>query len=363
MSTQLDILALEPFYGGARRIMLETLIRCSRHRWTLLKLPPRRIERRLLAAAHWFSEQLSRHWVGQVDLLFTSEALNLADLFRFVPGLLHKPSVVYFHSNQLPRSSAKSDGRTDFVNLNTAQAATEIWFNSMFHLRSFLSNATAMIGQQPEIAGQNPMQDIAGKAHLMPPPIDLNALAHARREKIPRDGHTFFIDTRDADISLLNSALGMLARRGGKARLLTVGPIDDLATDYPRTTLPESDEMAQGRALLQSEVFLSAKLDAPCDHHAVRALTAGCWPILPATGVYPELLPESLHSSCLYNGSPDKLVGRLQDVWHMERPRDYQEEQNRILRQFDPIAACRAMDKRLEELVVGHSVGKKGTLR
>src|SRR5687767_550298 len=99
---QLDILALEPFYGGARRAMLETVIRCSRHRWTLLKLPPRRIERRLTAAAHWFSEQLSRHWVGRVDILFTSEAMNVADLVRLVPALSKKPTVVYFHENQLP---------------------------------------------------------------------------------------------------------------------------------------------------------------------------------------------------------------------------------------------------------------------
>src|SRR6476646_6927701 len=98
MPTQLDILVLEPFYGGERRVMLETVIRCSRHRWTLLKLPPRRIERRLAAAANWFSEQLSRHWVGHVDLLFTSEALNLADLYRLTPNLAGKPSLVYFHS-------------------------------------------------------------------------------------------------------------------------------------------------------------------------------------------------------------------------------------------------------------------------
>ena len=90
MSKQLDILALEPFYGGGRRHMLETLIHYSRHRWTVLKLPPRRIERRLTAAAHWFAEQLSRHWVGRVDLLFTSEALNLADLYRLMPNLLQQ---------------------------------------------------------------------------------------------------------------------------------------------------------------------------------------------------------------------------------------------------------------------------------
>src|SRR5580658_9284357 len=109
MSTQLDILALEPFYGGIRRHMLETILRCSRHRWTLLKLPPRRIERRLSVAASWFAEQLSRHWSGRVDVLFTSEAMNLASLYRLVPAAARPPSVVYFHSNQLqtPRAPAR----------------------------------------------------------------------------------------------------------------------------------------------------------------------------------------------------------------------------------------------------------------
>src|SRR5438552_7957850 len=116
MSSQLDILALEPFFGGARRDMLETVIRASRHRWTLLKLPPRRIERRLTAAAHWFAEQLTRHWQSRVDILFTSEAMNLADLYRLVPALLKKPSVVYFHENQLPHPSVTTSSALEMAN-------------------------------------------------------------------------------------------------------------------------------------------------------------------------------------------------------------------------------------------------------
>src|SRR5271155_4198329 len=108
MPAQLDILALEPYYGGIRRAMMEAIIRCSRHRWTLLKLPPRRIERRLAAASYWFAEQLSRHGVGKVDLLFTSEAINLADLYRLLPELIKRPSVVYFHSDQLPSPQART---------------------------------------------------------------------------------------------------------------------------------------------------------------------------------------------------------------------------------------------------------------
>src|SRR5580658_10067601 len=145
MASQLDILALEPFYGGPRRAMLETLIRGSRHRWTLLKLPPRRLERRLSAAAHWFAEQLSRHWVGRLDVLFTSEALNLADLYRLMPNLAAKPSVVYFHDNQLPLPGQGQDQPTEIVNLSTGGAAKELWFNSEYHARSFMQRAGAMV--------------------------------------------------------------------------------------------------------------------------------------------------------------------------------------------------------------------------
>src|SRR5687768_7035350 len=174
MSRQLDILALEPFFGGGRRNMLETLVHYSRHRWTVLKLPPRRMERRLTAAAHWFAEQLTRHWVGRVDLLFTSDALNLADLYRLMPQLMKKPAVVYFHANTLPEKGRDKQGPHDLVNLSTATAANEIWFNSMYHLKNFLVKAGGVVDKYPELSGQNPMPTLTAKAHLMAPPVDLN---------------------------------------------------------------------------------------------------------------------------------------------------------------------------------------------
>ena len=48
---QLDILALEPFYGGVRKAVVEAVTRYSRHRWKVLKLPARKMERRLAVAA------------------------------------------------------------------------------------------------------------------------------------------------------------------------------------------------------------------------------------------------------------------------------------------------------------------------
>jgi hypothetical protein len=356
MGTQLDILCLEPFYGGMRRIMLETLIKCSRHKWTLLKLPPRRIERRLSAASVWFAELLSRHWTGSIDLLFTSEALNLADLYRLHPELIKKPSVVYFHSNQLPSEDSR-EGPLDLVNLNTAMAATEIWFNSLYHLRMFLARATAVVNRHHEIAGRNPVADLAAKAHLMNPPVDMKILHHlVTNEVIYRDKRNIFMETRDADLKILNTTFGMLERRGESFQLMTVGPVDGLHPDVKRVALSETDEVAQCRAMLSSGIFLSSKVGAPFDHLAVRALSAGCWALCPQDGVYSELMPEVMHSPCLYDYSPDTLAGRMQDVWHLDHLHNYEYALNDLLKKFDPAVACKAMDERLEELVIAHSV-------
>lgn len=357
MSSQLDILALEPFYGGVRKLMLETLIRCSRHRWTVLRLPPRRIERRLTAAATWFAEQLTRHWVGSVDLLFTSEALNLANFHRLMPNLARKPSVVYFHSNQLPPAHVPDDNALHLVNLNTATAATEIWFNSLYHLRDFLHRASTIVARHPELSSRNPMPSIAGKAQLMPPPIDWHIVSEvARQHDLRRGKRVVFVDTRDADIKLLNATFATLQRRAEKWQFITVGPVEELSPDIPRKTVSEKDEQAQMLAMHECGVMISTKIGAPCDQYAIRGLAAGCYPVWPHTGVYPELLPEVRHPHCLYDGTPAKLASQMQDIYHVEQPSGYEEEQREILRRFDPVTASRAIDQRLEELAVAHSL-------
>src|SRR3954463_2623466 len=228
MSKQLDILALEPFHGGIRRAMLEAVSRCSRHRWTILKLPARRIERRLMVAAQWFAEQIARNGVGKVDLVFSSEALNLAEFMRLRPELSRKPSVVYFHDNQLPELDREEDyeSETDLVNLNSAASASEIWFNSIYNLRSFLSRASGMVARHPELQNPNPMPRLTAKAHLVPPPIDLGSMSksgpEAPAERAPR---LIVSDTGGADHAFLKGVFELLGGRGEPLNLTLIGRV------------------------------------------------------------------------------------------------------------------------------------------
>jgi hypothetical protein len=352
MRTQLDILALEPFYGGIRRAMLSAVTRCSRHRWTVLKLPPRRMERRLAAAASWFAEQLGRHLEGHIDVLFTSEALNLANLYRLVPDLASRPSVVYFHESNLPAVNAREGGPYELVNLNTATAATEIWFNSVYHQNTFASRGAALVARHPELASRNPMPAITRKSNLVFPPLDMGYVSEVRAAfPAPvRQPNTIFVETRDADVKLLNWALEMVHASGRKFRLITVGPVKQLSNEWERTTIREIDEPAQVLGMLESSILVSVKPKATSDYLCVRGMLAGCRPIVPNDGVYPELIPENLHATCLYRTDPAELAVKIAETldaggWTSAAP-----DWRKVFRPFDAISACRIIDERLEEL-------------
>lgn len=357
MPRQLDILALEPFYGGVRRQMLEAIARCSRHRWNILKLPARRIERRLMVSATWFAECLQRVEVGDVDVLFVSEVLNLAHLRQLVPWLADVPSVVYFHDNQLPPAVPnRRDLPGDLVNLNSAMAATEAWFNSLCNLRTFLSRASAMVMRNQDLLGLNPLPGLTAKAHLVPPPIDMGMIHELADSGIQRDDRSVLIDARGADAATISMAMSRLRKRKEVTRITTIGQVPDQATGANLMVIDERDEAAQTRAMLSAGVMASARQGAVADDVTIKGLAAGCHPVVPSDGVYPELLPESLHGRCMHDGTAESIANRVLDAWYVDRPDDCDEHIRAILAQFDAIKACKVIDERLESLAVAQSL-------
>ena len=390
MLAELDILAIEPFYGGQRKAMLETLIRGSGHRWTLLKLPPRRIERRLVSAAQWFSEHLNLHWVANVDLIFASDALNLADLYRLIPTFAGKPSVVYFHDNQLPVVGSALDfpaadeseqggqpvqtaqpvgptpvpvqpeappiipaARPVLANLSSAATAQELWFNSACHMQTFLDRTRYLLEQQNKDFSRNPLSELAEKSKVMPPPTDLHLAQHVQTaSSVQRDKRTLFIDTRDADCRMLNQALATLATRNEKFQLITVGPAIGLSDQWKRAIVPENNDFAIVQGMLKSGIYISARSDLYWDGRLLTALSAGCWPIVPTFGVYPELIPKELEERCLYDGTPGHLAFTIQDFWELQLPEGHREAIESIMRPHQAEDVIAAMDQRMVELAI-----------
>jgi hypothetical protein len=359
-SSSLRILALEPYYGGLRKAVMQCIMRNSHHQWTLLKLPARRVERRLEAAARWFAELIQRDHLDQdCDLLFTGEMMNVSELQRACPRLAKCASVVYFHDNQVPAEPEDERGsQLDFVNINNAMGATEIWFNSQWHLDTFLDRAAALIQRHPDLAGLSPISELRAKSQVVLPPTDLVRCGkiletNPKLEKVPR---SLLIDTRGANIPLLVKCLQSLQQRDKSMTFFIVGPQRGIPDAIPRIAIDSRDENAQLEALHKAMVYLSLRNGATTDELLLLSRAADCYPVVPDSGLFAELLPQSMHMGCLHDSTADSIVGRILDGWYLERPEGHQDETREILSQVEAIRACRVIDGMLDEVAVGQAL-------
>ena len=285
-----------------------------------------------------------------MDLLFTSEAMNLASLLRLTPALVGHPSVVYFHDNQLPDLSVREEQPLDLVNLSTATAATEIWFNSAYHQQTFMIRASALVDRHPELSNRNPMAQLTAKARLMLPPVSWRVIDELRSSNtVRRSPRTIFFETRDANMDILNEGLGLLRRKGVTFNAVTVGPVDSLDPEVPRYTAPERDEIGQARGMLESSIVVSQArggVRLPGDR-ADRRLPPGVTGRRHLPGAAPTGAARLV--SLLCGRRRPRRVARIRP-----RPVPPGVARRRLpqgLPAVDAIPACRGFDDRLEQLV------------
>lgn len=351
MARQLEILALEPFYGGVRKDTLELLARNSRHRWNVFKLPARRIERRLNTAAQWFSQQVSRSSSHKCDVLFVSDAMNLADFLRLKPEMGHRPCVSYFYCNQLA-GDAGSDQQARLALLATATSSTEIWFATLFHMREFLSNAAAMLDANPELGGKQPVRALVAKSQIIHPPVEIVPPTRTTNVDAERRQRTVCLDNREgADASIYLELLKDIASRNETIVTFVLGgPLAGVPENSNVTVVDPKNESDIVRTLRCCELYVSSHTREHFDPMAMRAMGLGAIPILRQMGFFREFLPAALHQWCLY-GTAQELISKVMDLWYLRRPAVSRRDLDVIFDRYAPITATRNFDNRLEYLV------------
>ena len=132
----MNILALESYYGGSHKAVLDGLSQMSSHTWTVLTLPAHTWKWRMRHSAITFAGEV-RELVGKGEswnLVFCSDMLNLAEFIALAPGQVARlPKVIYFHENQLTypvRFPSERDYNYVMTNLTSALSAEAVWFNS-----------------------------------------------------------------------------------------------------------------------------------------------------------------------------------------------------------------------------------------
>jgi len=365
----MNVLALEPYYGGSHRAFLDGWVRHSRHRWTVLTLPARKWKWRMRHAAVSLSDRVREYRAeGKTwDVLITSDMLPLAEFLGLVDRPVGDlPTVVYFHENQLTYPVRREDPRDlhfAMTNMTTALAAGQVWFNSAYHRDSFLDALAGLLVQMPDYQMPEVPGRIREKSSVEPPGIDTPAprglrrpgplrILWAARWEHDKNPETFF------------EAVGLLAARGVDFRISVIGqqfrevpPVfsearERFADRIDRWGFQETRREYES-TLAEADVVVSTAIHEFFGIGMVEAMAAGARPLLPRRLAYPEILQPlgTAADEFFHDGSAEELAARLEtlarcdDLGHGDLKRLQQ-----TVQQFDWHHRAEAMDRRLDDL-------------
>ena len=329
----MHILALEPYYGGSHRAFLDGWITHSRHRWSVLSLPPHKWKWRMRHAAVTLAEETAALLEdGQrFDLLWASDMLNLAEFLGLAPPQLRElPSVLYFHENQLTypvRHEDQRDLHFAFSNFTAALAANAVWFNSAFHRQEFLTATREYLSRMPDYAPLNALDEVEAKATVQHPGID----PFPARGKRPAGPLHILWAARwehDKNPDAFFAAVDQLEERGVDFCLSVIGQAfrevpDVFESAWARHAKRlknwgyQQSAEAYRAALSSADVFVSTAAHEFFGLSAAEAMSAGCYPMLPRRLAYPELLELSQRPEMdvfFYDGTTAELANSLSTI-------------------------------------------------
>jgi glycosyltransferase involved in cell wall biosynthesis len=362
--TNMNILGIEPHYGGSHQAFLDGWIARSRHQWTLLTLPAYHWKWRMRHAPVTLAEQLlAEHPDGRWDVLLASDMLDLPQFLGLAgPPVAGLPRVAYFHENQLTypvREEKERDLHFALTNLTTAHAADAVWFNSAFHRDEFLTAARALLDRLPPGLPVDIVDRIETKAAVespgieppsprpprMPGPLRILWAARWEFDKRPEDFFAALDILRERNVDFRVSVIGEQFRQVpsefAQAKQRLADRIDRWGFQPTRAEYQT--------ALAEADVVVSTAIHEFFGLSMVEAIAAGAYPLLPRRLAYPEILGPlgPAADQHFYNGTVEHLAQRLEQL--ATNPPHNHTARQAVERFFwDERAA--AMDERLELL-------------
>ncbi|MHC4779948.1 MAG: tRNA-queuosine alpha-mannosyltransferase domain-containing protein, partial [Planctomycetota bacterium] len=311
---------------------LDGWIERSRHEWTLLTLPPTKWKWRMRHAAITLSDLAARRadQDGPWDLIICSDMLNLAEFLGLSPEPVRSlPTLAYFHENQVTypvRRESEFDYHFVFTNLTTSLAARQVWFNSAFHMESFLGGLEKFLRRMPDNRPLGELDLIRDKSLVRPPGIEpfptrgdrrpgpLRILWAARWEfdKAPEALFEALDRISARNVPFEISVIG--GRTGPDTPAIFAQAREKYASNISHWGFLDSINTYRA-ALSEADVIVSTALHEFFGMSVVEAVAAGAFPLVPRRLAYPEVLgpaEEEATSSFFYEDGGEDLPRRLE---------------------------------------------------
>ena len=331
----MHILIIEPYFTGSHQSWAEGYQTHSDHDVEILALPGRYWKWRMHGGAVTLAENFL-NGDFQPDLILATDMLDLTTFLSLTrkrtAGLA---TAIYFHENQLTYPWSENDrdvqaGRDNhyaFVNYISALAADAVFFNSSYHLDSFLGGLPNFLKGFPDFNELDSIDRIRDKSQVLSLGLDLLKFDGYEQErqnsKVPVIlwNHRWEYDKNPKDFF---EALYTLKKEGIAFELIVLGenfsqqPVE---FDEARTIL--GDEIIQyGYAesfedyagwLYQADIIPVTSYQDFFGGSIVQAMYCGVVPLLPNRLAYPQHIPDEFKKYLIYSDLSE-LVPKLKNL-------------------------------------------------
>lgn len=321
----MNVLALEPWYGGSHRAFLDGLVRHSAHDIRLVTMANRYWKWRMQGAAVTLAAKTREVLDSgfEPDLIFATSMVNLPAYLALVRDrLAATPVVLYFHENQLTypmRAGEERDLTYAYINYLSALAADRVVFNSAFHRDEFFEALPELLRRFPDYTHLRTAQRVRAKSDVLHLGLDLAALdqfAAPRRDDGPPGAHAPIVLwnqrwEHDKNPEAFFRTMNRLDDAGAPFRLILAGErFEEQPPAFETAFRRYADRILHygyaenleeyANLLHRADLVVSTSTHEFFGVAIMEAIRCGCHPLLPNRLTYPELIPEQLHRPLLH---------------------------------------------------------------
>ncbi|HRN93808.1 MAG TPA: DUF3524 domain-containing protein [Chitinophagales bacterium] len=334
------ILLVEPFFTGSHRQSALGWQQHSKHKIELLTLPGYHWKWRMHGGAVTLAQQFLKLKDKNFDAIVVSDMLDLSTFKSLIAAHTNTtPFVLYMHENQLTYPWSKTDADVQlkrdnhyaFINYTSALVADKIWFNSKYHLESFIGSLPNFLKQFPDYTNEETITEISKKSSVQSLGLQLekfNLLKPEYSEKHQRClvlwNHRW---EHDKNPELFFNTLFEIQEQGVDFRLAVLG---ESFKNSPKIFSEAKEKLSEkivhwgfapsereyAEWLWKADLLPVTSYQDFFGASVVEAIFCNTVPLLPKRLAYPEHLPEKYHSTFFYDESDFsvKLRKRIMDV-------------------------------------------------
>ena len=332
----MKILLVEPYYTGSHKQWADGYKKYSRHEIKILSMKGQFWKWRMHGGAVTLAREFNKmEW--KPDLILATDMLDLTTFLALTREKSHGiPTAIYFHENQLsyPWSpedrdiQQQRDTHYGFINYASALAADRVFFNSEFHMNSFLDALHPFLKHFPDHNELESVNNIRNKSSVLHLGMDLQRFDGCEVEK---EGKPLILWNHrweyDKNPELFFSVLGKVKNDGYNFELAVLGEnFSQSPVIFEHAKNIFKDEIVQwgytgsfdeyAEWLWKVDILPVTSNQEFFGASVMEAIYCNTWPILPARLTYPELIPKKSHKKHLYKDESElykKIIWTIQN--------------------------------------------------